>query len=164
MNTHSTSPAGSRSSFPPSEAGGTGVSRLLDRNGRAIGGAPYLILPTSRSLKPGESWEGWLDRAKRPGGYFYEGVRKEKALYKDRATKLAVRHKDFRQNNRSEFRKRAVIDSTTALRWMQEDPHFFDDDKNLDRLIKDNPEMKPWEDTPSRYVHGCRFSKGEHKQ
>jgi hypothetical protein len=35
-----------------------------------------------------------------------------------------------------------VIDPRTYFRWQQEDEHFWQDDKNVDKFLKDNPECR----------------------
>jgi hypothetical protein len=37
-----------------------------------------------------------------------------------------------------------IIDSRTYFRWLQTDPHFFEDKGNWQRFVRDNPEVQPW--------------------
>ena len=38
----------------------------------------------------------------------------------------------------------AVVPARLFYRWKQVDPHFWEDDNNVKRIIKDNPELQPW--------------------
>lgn len=37
---------------------------------------------------------------------------------------------------------KAVFDARTYFRWLEEDEHFWDDDSNVNKFLKDNPEYK----------------------
>lgn len=43
-----------------------------------------------------------------------------------------------------EGRRCGVVDVKTFLHWQQEDPHFWEDKKNVHRFFKDNPQTQPW--------------------
>lgn len=73
-----------------------------------------------------------------------EYIAAEKAKYRRQAQKIFQRHKNRERRKGSEFDLEAVIPARTFFRWMQTDPHFWEDDANVKKFIKDNPEVKPW--------------------
>jgi len=116
--------------------------------------APHLMIPKQSghtAAMTTRDWHGWIERASKPGGSIRNHVEARRHGYKDRQRRIASKAQHFQQDNRSEFKREYTLDKDTALRLMIMDPEFFDDESNVKKLIRDNPEVKPWRDTPSRF-------------
>lgn len=70
----------------------------------------------------------------------YLAMEKQTTVKRIRATGRAM--EGFKQNNKSEFRLLSCVPAREFFRWKKVDPHFWDDDKNLKSLKRDNPEMQ----------------------
>jgi ABC-type Zn uptake system ZnuABC Zn-binding protein ZnuA len=57
---------------------------------------------------------------------------------------LPYRHLDRKDREGAEQRLTGIIDGRTFFRWLQTDPHFWNDPGNWKRFAKDNPEVTPW--------------------
>ena len=82
----------------------------------------------------------WLDGLEKE---FRRGFELEKVQYRTR--QLAARQREFSGplktvDGRGQLK--GTIDARTYFRWQGEDEHFWDDPKNTDRFLKDNPECK----------------------
>lgn len=97
------------------------------------------MLITLEEALPEASNQSWLD------GFEKElrlGWELEKAQYK--ARQMAAR-KDVGERIRNIDglgQLTGVIDARTYFRWQQEDEHFWEDDGNYKRFLRDNPECR----------------------
>ncbi len=101
-----------------------------------------IIIPRcGNSRKERELYE----REFRTGGWFLNDyIDREKSGYKDRQTKIARKYRNHQRKAGGEFDLAAVVDARTFFRWQQEDQHFWEDPKNIERFTKDNPESASW--------------------
>jgi len=83
-------------------------------------------------------------RAFRDPAMFKSYVDAEKHRYRRRAQDVFSRYKNYQHNKKAELRLMGVIDARTYMRWQEVDPHFWDDDANVKKFIKDNRETTPW--------------------
>lgn len=83
-------------------------------------------------------------RAFRDMELYKQYVDAEKQQYRKRAQGIFGRYKNYQANKKAELRLTGVVDARTYMRWQQVDPHFWEDDNNVKRILKDNPEMTPW--------------------
>jgi len=84
------------------------------------------------------------NRAFRDVGMFKKYVDAEKHRYRRRAQDVFSRYKNYQHNKKAELRLEGVIDARTYMRWQEVDPHFWDDDANVKKFLKDNRETQPW--------------------
>lgn len=94
----------------------------------------------AKELTP-QGFMDWWHRELKDGGYLHEYMRREKALTPQRYRDVARRQHGIKHNNKSDIRRRADIPLRDFFRWQREDPHFFEDDKNLKSLKRDNPDV-----------------------
>ena len=71
------------------------------------------------------------NRAFRDVGMFKKYVDAEKHRYRRRAQDVFSRYKNYQHNKKAEL-------------WQEVDPHFWDDDANVKKFLKDNRETQPW--------------------
>ena len=83
-------------------------------------------------------------RAFRDPKLFTEYIAAEKSKYRGNAQKIFSRYRNHQRRPGAELDLAGVIPARTYFRWMQVDPHFWEDDGNVKRILKDNPEMTPW--------------------
>lgn len=96
----------------------------------------------AKEMQP-HDFVAWWNRELRSGGELFEYCRKEKAQTEERYRAVARKmhgREGFRQNNKSEFRRVADIPLRDYFRWTAQDPDFFNDDRNLKSLKRDNPD------------------------
>ena len=86
-------------------------------------------------------WDEYFWREMREGGLLHNYIQRERARSKDRIRAVAERFWKRVQNTKSEHRLLAAVPAREFFRWQQEDPHFWEDDKNLKSLKRDNPDM-----------------------
>jgi len=86
-------------------------------------------------------WDEYMWRELREGGRLYQYLRRERHQGPRRIRAVARQMHGFRQNNKSEFRLRAAVPAREYFRWLQEDPDFWADNRNLKSLKRDNPDM-----------------------
>lgn len=89
------------------------------------------------------SFEEWYWKELREGGVLQEYLAREKdeRAVRGRYRRVAKSMAGFQQNNKSDFQMKAAIPLRDYFRWKAEDPHFFEDDKNLRSLKRDNPDV-----------------------
>lgn len=104
-------------------------------------GAPYLIVPKARRVI---ALDEWILQESKPGGKLHNYVMREKAQSVARMRRLAgsLWRRDWKQNNKSDFRVLSHVPVREFLRWRQEDPNFWDDDNNLRSFRRDNPDAR----------------------
>jgi|TARA_R100001082_G_scaffold111115_2_gene93457 hypothetical protein len=68
----------------------------------------------------------------------------EKIQNRRQSQKIFQKYKNRKQLKKSELWMEMVVPARLFYRWQQEDPHFWEDDNNVKRIIKDNPELQPW--------------------
>lgn len=83
----------------------------------------------------------WFWKSLREGGFMREYIRREKATMGRRIREVARRRHGFQQNNRSEYQHVATVPARLYHRMMREDRNFWEDDKNIRSLKRDNPEL-----------------------
>tara|TARA_B110000014_G_C19568667_1_gene303038 strand:+ start:44 stop:364 length:321 start_codon:yes stop_codon:yes gene_type:complete len=83
-------------------------------------------------------------RAFRDPAMFKSYVDAEKHKYRRKAGSIFQRYKNYQANKKAELRLEGVIDARTYMRWQAVDPHFWDDDANVKKFLKDNRETTPW--------------------
>ena len=83
-------------------------------------------------------------RAFRDPKLYANYIAAEKAKYRGDAQKIFSRYKNYQRRAGSELEQECVVPARTYFRWMQVDPHFWEDDANVKKFIKDNPEARPW--------------------
>lgn len=105
-------------------------------------GAPAIHVRQPRRAR--ESFVDWLNRELKEGGWLYNYLRREKAMGPQRMRNVAVANKNFQQNMKSDLQLRCVLPARNFFRLRAMDPHFFEDDRNIKNLIRDNPEVRPW--------------------
>jgi hypothetical protein len=115
----------------------TQITRNAERGTRNGG---LNIVVKERQVKPLDAW-GAICKEFKDGGHFSEYVRMEKATAAQRYRGLAKKMHGFEQNNKSEFRRLADIPARDYYRWLREDPDFWNDNKNLKSLRRDNPDV-----------------------
>jgi hypothetical protein len=71
-------------------------------------------------------------------------VEYEKIENRKQARRIFQKYKNRKQKKSSELWMEAVVPARLFYRWKQVDPHFWEDDNNVKRIIKDNPELQPW--------------------
>lgn len=86
-------------------------------------------------------WDEYMWRELREGGVLKRYLDHERATSPRRQRAVARRMSSFRQNNKSDLRLVAAVPAREFMRWKQEDPDFWLDDKNLKSLRRDNPDM-----------------------
>lgn len=99
---------------------------------------PNIFIPPLRDLL---RWDEWAWRELREGGLIQEYFRVEKATMGFRIRDVAKRRHGFKQNNKSEYQHVATVPARLYHRMLREDRHFWEDDKNLRSLKRDNPEL-----------------------
>jgi len=112
---------------------------FLSGPGRA---AFEIVTRKAKQMQP-QDFVAWWNRELRQGGELYEYCQREKAQTQDRYREVARRvhgRQGFKQNNKSEFRRVADIPVRDYFRWTAQDPDFFNDDRNLKSLKRDNPD------------------------
>lgn len=85
-----------------------------------------------------------FERELRTGGLLHEKLRRERGDTKRRLKAAALPHKDYQRPRGSEFDLKAVVDLRTWFRWWDTDSSFWSDMKNIERFVRDNPEVAPW--------------------
>ena len=85
-----------------------------------------------------------IERELRFATWLQERIQREKADTRRRMLKTALPYKDVKQRQVGELTLTGIIDGRTFYRWMQTDPHFWEDKGNWKRFVRDNPEVQPW--------------------
>jgi hypothetical protein len=96
----------------------------------------------AKELKP-QDFVAWWNKELRSGGELYDYCQREKAQTDNRYREVARRVKGrlgLQLNHKSDFRRVADIPLRDYFRWTKEDPDFFNDDRNLKSLRRDNPD------------------------
>lgn len=83
----------------------------------------------------------WLWKSLKEGGATFEYLRREKLRSAERQRAVARQMDGFQQNNRSDWQLRAAVPAREFFRWQATDDHFWDDNKNLKSLKRDNPDL-----------------------
>ena len=78
------------------------------------------------------------------GKFVADYIEREKGLYRERIKPSIEKYKGFQQNNKSEFQLDMTVDARVYMRWLKEDPNFWNDPANVKKFKKDNPECQPW--------------------
>lgn len=107
------------------------------RTGRT-GEAPAILVPNRKQML---NWGEFMWRELREGGVLKRYLEKERATSLRRQRAVAQKWVGFKQNTKSDMELVAAIPGREYQRWKAEDKHFFEDDKNLKSLKRDNPEM-----------------------
>ena len=87
------------------------------------------------------NWPEFMWREMREGGYLQRYLEREKHTATRRVRQAARHMHGFKQNNKSDFRLLSCVPMREWLRWRKVDPNFWDDDKNLKSLKRDNPDL-----------------------
>ena len=87
----------------------------------------------------------WWERELRTGGILGDYIEREKATMKRRmaATARIAYEAGHKPNPKSDWKLIAEIPGRLFARLTKMDPHFFQDDKNLRNLRRDNEELRP---------------------
>lgn len=84
-----------------------------------------------------------MEREFRTGNFAGDYVAAEKQAYRRKAAKIFQRYKNWRRKPGAELDLESVVPARTYFRWLQEDPHFWEDKGNVKRFMRDNPECRP---------------------
>ena len=76
------------------------------------------------------------------GGFLRRYLERKKAQTDARYRKVAQRLRDWKQNNKSDLRVLAQVPLHDYIRWKETDPHFWEDNKNLKSLKRDNDDAR----------------------
>jgi len=125
----------------PAATSSSRTARAASKPARAGFHAPAILVQRAKEMTPARFRE-WLARATAEGGELHEYVRREKARTTERYRAVARKVHGHQQNNKSELRRLADIPARDYFRWLREDPDFFNDNKNLKSLKRDNPDVK----------------------
>ena len=85
-----------------------------------------------------------LERELRFGTWLHKRIEREKAGTTRRMRQASLPYRNMRTRQMGELTLTGVIDARTFFRWMQTDPHFWEDKGNWKRFVRDNPEVQPW--------------------
>ena len=107
----------------------------------APSGAPNIIIPKFSNLS--RSRRNRMEREFRTGSFAGDYVALEKQAYRKNAQKIFQKYKNWRRKPGSEYELESTIPARTYFRWKQVDPHIWDDQKNVNKFLSDNPECKP---------------------
>ena len=88
------------------------------------------------------TFEEWFAKEIKEGGFLDEYLRREKALSEKRMRAVAMRTHGFKQNNKSDMRRIADVPAREYQRWLNVDPHFWDDNSNLKSWRRSNPDAR----------------------
>jgi len=99
--------------------------------------APAFFMPKREQMI---SRPEWFWRELKEGGVLHQYLARERAQTERRYRKVARQMDGWKQNNRSDWRLLAAVPARDFHRWRGEDPHFWEDDKNLKSLRRDNPD------------------------
>jgi hypothetical protein len=86
----------------------------------------------------------WFWRELREGGFLNRMLARERADTDRRMRRGAEAFRSRQPNPKSDMRLKAVIDPRTFFRWFATDRHFWEDPKNVERFVRDNPAAQPW--------------------
>ena len=103
--------------------------------------APNVFIPTLERMNRALTAREWVEREFREGGYLRRYLHHEVHQMPHLLRQVARRQDGFRQNNRSEYRRLATLPARLYMRLKAMDPHFFEDDKNLKSLRRDNADV-----------------------
>ena len=81
----------------------------------------------------------WRWRELREGGVLFNYLLQKRAETSARWRRVARQKAGFRQNNKSELQLAASVPLYDFIRWRRQDRHFWDDEKNIKNLRRDNP-------------------------
>ena len=93
-----------------------------------------------KKLARAQSFKDWWFKEIREGGFLHTYVGREKNTMTDRFRAIAAKMGDWKQPAKTDFQLRAALPARLYHRLKQEDPHFFEDDRNLKNLKRDNPD------------------------
>lgn len=86
------------------------------------------------------SYEEWYWKELKEGGVLHRYLDMEKRTSSKRMRAVRRKIDGFEQNNKSDHRLLAAVPAREYFRWKAVDPHFFEDNKNLKSLRRDNPD------------------------
>lgn len=89
-----------------------------------------------------ERMRDYLHRALKEDGELFQYLRREKLQSAQRHRTVARQMDGFQQNNKSDWRLLAAVPAREFFRWKEQDPHFWDDNKNLKSYRRDNPDAR----------------------
>ena len=99
---------------------------------------PHLLIS---KLHRQERMRDYLFRALKEEGELFQYLRREKLRTRERQRAVARQMDGFQQNRKSDFKLLAAVPAREFFRWKGQDPHFWDDNKNLKSLKRDNPDL-----------------------
>lgn len=115
------------------------ASQAVQTLGKTSGKAPNIFVPTL--LNSPLMFEEWYWKGLREGGWAHEYLRREKALSAKRHRNVARQlHGKPQLNFKSDFKLKAAIPAREYFRWKAQDEHFWEDEGNLKRYRRDNPD------------------------
>lgn len=98
---------------------------------------PQALVKRHRQAQSLRDW--WFQEIKE-GGFIHNYIGLEKHRMKDRFRAIARKMGHWRQPTNTDLQLRAAVPARLYHRLKQEDPHFFEDNRNLKNLKRDNPE------------------------
>lgn len=105
--------------------------------GKGKPGMPAIFIPT---LTNTPMMQDWYWKELREGGILHQYVARERALSGKRLRAVARRMHPVKRNLKSDFQLKASVPAREFFRWRAQDPHFWEDDKNLQSFKRDNPD------------------------
>ena len=102
---------------------------------------PQLLMNKHRKMP---SIREWVHMEIKPGGYldrYYEFKKRQTAAA---LRAVAIRTRTFKQNNDVDARVIAHVPLTTYMMMRRMDPYFWQDNKNIKSLKRDEPDFKSY--------------------
>lgn len=84
----------------------------------------------------------WVRKAMKPGGPLYKYYEFKRSQTAAALRAVAIRTKDFKQNNNVDARVLAHVPLWTYIMMRKMDPHFFCENSNLKALKRDEPDAR----------------------
>lgn len=102
---------------------------------------PQMLVKKHRKMP---SIREWVHKELKPGGYLdrYYEFKKRQTAAALRAVAIRTRH--FKQNNKVDARVLAHVPLATYMMMRRMDPHFWQDDKNIKSIKRDEPDFKSY--------------------
>lgn len=84
----------------------------------------------------------WVEKAIKPGGPLYKYYQFKRNQTDAAMRAVAIRTKDFKQNNEVDARVLAHVPLWTYIMCRKMDPNFWRDNSNLKSIKRDNPDAR----------------------